>query len=104
MSFSDKVSSLLEQGVLVSPDLLDEYLSKEKVEDIKKERSVVLDKRKSKEEILDGQPRVKVLYSYDKKSKKRSFDDFVKFFNFRFKALERLIRQRPEMQGLISNY
>jgi len=102
MSFSDKVSSLLEQGVLVSPDLLDEYLSKEKVEDIKKERSVVLDKRKSKEEILDGQPRVKVLYSYDKKSKKRSFDDFVKFFNFRFKALERLIRQRPEMQGLIS--
>ncbi|NQU98385.1 metallophosphoesterase [Candidatus Woesearchaeota archaeon] len=90
MSYSEKVNSLLEKGVLVGP----EFLDKEKKKFVSEKETVNVDEKSS--------AKVKVLYSYDKKSKKRVVNDFVQFFNHRFKSLERIIRQRPEMQGLIS--
>ncbi len=46
--------------------------------------------------------KVKIVYNYDKKPKKRTYADFVKYFNNRFKSLEKLIKLRPELQGLMS--
>ena len=46
--------------------------------------------------------KVKIVYSYNKSPKKRVVTDFFKYFNLRFKALEKIIRMRPEMEGLVS--
>lgn len=45
---------------------------------------------------------VKVLYSYDTPSKKRTVTDFVRYFNARYRALERLLQNRQELQNLTS--
>lgn len=101
MGYSEKISLLLEKGVLVSP----EELKSEIVESLRTERSSVPKVKPlstQKEEVKDSDSKVKIVFNYDKKSKKRSITDFVKFFNNRFKALENIIRQRPEMKGLTS--
>ncbi len=46
--------------------------------------------------------KVKIVYSYDKKSKKRCLNDFVKYFNLRYKGIESILKQRPELQTLSS--
>lgn len=45
---------------------------------------------------------VKVLFSYEKEAKKREIEDFVKYFNVRYFAIERLLKNRVEMQNLTS--
>jgi len=45
---------------------------------------------------------VNVLFSYKKESKKRDIQDFVAYFNARYKALEKLLRKRAELQNLTS--
>ncbi len=79
MNYSEKINSLLKKGILPDPDLLKPGLA----------------------ESEEG-PKIKIIFNYNKPSKKRTVDDFVKYFNARFKFIERLIRQRPEMQNLIS--
>ncbi len=50
---------------------------------------------------IDPNP-VKVIFSYDKVSHKRSVDDFVKYFTHRYRSLEKLLRLRPELEGVVS--
>jgi len=45
---------------------------------------------------------VKVITSYNKESKKRDVQDFISYFNERYRALERLLRNRQELQNIIS--
>ncbi|MAG38827.1 hypothetical protein CMO90_01955 [Candidatus Woesearchaeota archaeon] len=87
MSYSEKVDLLLKKGILVTPDIL------------KKEFSTRKELSKSEEETPG---KIKIVYNYDKPSKKRVVDDFVSLFNIRFKNLEKIIRQRSEMQNLVS--
>ncbi|MBD3310037.1 DNA-directed DNA polymerase II small subunit [Candidatus Woesearchaeota archaeon] len=47
-------------------------------------------------------PGISVVSSYQQDSKKRDIQDFVAFFNHRYKALEKLLRNRHEMRGLLS--
>ncbi len=76
----ETVHRLLKSGVLISPDLL--------------------------EDVPAGQPEevkdFKVVFSYTSQSKKRSCDDFVSFFNHRYKALESVLRNRPELSNTTS--
>ncbi len=71
MTTDEEVLASLEQGILLSPE----------------------------GERLDTPP-VEVLFSYAKKSHKRSYDDFVAHLHRRFSALSSFLRNRQELQGL----
>jgi DNA polymerase II small subunit len=45
---------------------------------------------------------VKILFSYEEESKKRNVQDFVNYFNKRFDAMEKMLKNRAELQNLIS--
>jgi DNA polymerase II small subunit len=46
--------------------------------------------------------KVKVVKSYDKPARKRSYTDFVKFFNKRYQALAAMLKTRKELQNVTS--
>ena len=106
MTYSEKINSLLEQGILPTPDMFEEGESDqtkdliENHQNLKKSSSVSLVSQPKEVIIKDSS--VKVVFSYNKPSKKRTINDFVQLFNHRFKALERIIRTRPEMEGTVS--
>lgn len=45
---------------------------------------------------------VKLVFSYDEESKKRDIQDFVAYFNARYKAIENILRNRQELQNIVS--
>jgi DNA polymerase II small subunit len=45
---------------------------------------------------------VKVLFSYDKKPEKRDANDFIQYFNRRYEAIEKILKQRQELQNILS--
>jgi len=45
---------------------------------------------------------IKIIKSYNGEDKKREIQDFVSYFNARYKAVEKILRQRAEMQGVLS--
>lgn len=45
---------------------------------------------------------VKILFSYKEESKKRTIQDFVSFFNARYSAIEKILRNRQELQNILS--
>lgn len=51
-------------------------------------------KAKKKEE------KVKIIYSYQEDSKKRDIQDFVQYFNARYKSIEKILRQRPDLRNV----
>jgi DNA polymerase II small subunit len=46
--------------------------------------------------------RIKIIMDYDEKIKKRTVQDFVNHFSARYKEIERILRQRQELQGVTS--
>jgi len=46
--------------------------------------------------------RIKIIMSYNEKSRKRTVTDFVNYFNARYKELEKILRSRQELQNLTS--
>jgi DNA polymerase II small subunit len=59
------------------------------------EKNIETKKAEKKEEV-------KILFSYTKESTKRTVQDFVHYFNSRYKALEPLLSGRQELTGLTS--
>ena len=47
-------------------------------------------------------PQVKILFSYEEQSVKREIQDFVKYFTLRYKALEAILMQRPDLNNITS--
>ncbi|MBN2457662.1 metallophosphoesterase [Candidatus Woesearchaeota archaeon] len=45
---------------------------------------------------------VKVLFNYDKIAQKKTIQDFVKYYNARYKAIESMLSSRQELSGLTS--
>ncbi|HLD89331.1 MAG TPA: DNA-directed DNA polymerase II small subunit [Candidatus Nanoarchaeia archaeon] len=57
------------------------------------------DENKNKDELREED--VKVLFSYEEKDfKKREVGNFVSYFNSRYKSIERMLRQRQELEGV----
>ncbi len=50
----------------------------------------------------DANSSVKLISEYDDKPRKRSVQDFVDYFNARYRALEKLLQSRQELQNLTS--
>lgn len=59
-------------------------------------------KLKQPAEILKQDQDFKIIFSYKEESKKRTIQDFIGFFNTRYKILESLLRNRRELQNLSS--
>ncbi|MBD3354603.1 DNA-directed DNA polymerase II small subunit [Candidatus Woesearchaeota archaeon] len=56
-------------------------------------------------EDVDNKPEsqnIKIINSYEEESKKRDIQDFVSYFNVRYKALEKILRSRPDLRNLTS--
>lgn len=51
---------------------------------------------------LENKKNIKILFSYNKESSKRTIQDFVGYFNSRYKALEQILRNRAGLEGLTS--
>jgi len=129
------VDFFLEKGILISSEIINNPLLKEKLSKLKEkdlENIDFIDKeflekkqlllkiddlpKQTKEEPItkkeeDDKPninndfkdrRVKIVFSYDKKPKKISVNDFVSHLNKRFNKLSSFLRQRTEMQNTIS--
>lgn len=101
MSYSKEIEEMLIKGILVSPDFLDKKTTQQD-----KQNNSFSEQEKELEEktVLsnNNNSSIRVVYSYNKPPKKRSVSDFVNLFNIRFKFLEKIIRVRSEMEGLIS--
>ncbi|MBW3014899.1 DNA-directed DNA polymerase II small subunit [Candidatus Woesearchaeota archaeon] len=52
--------------------------------------------------IVQFKGNIKVLFSYNKPSKKRKVQDFVDYFCNRYKTIEKFLKQRSELQGVTS--
>jgi DNA polymerase II small subunit len=116
------VQYLLKQHVLVKPEQLKALAQPEDVErlheHVRQGMSAALLLQKLDQDtplaVTSGQvmlaqrapsepaARVKVLWSYQDKPKKLTPQDFVHYFNARYKALERILQQRQELQNLTS--
>ena len=101
--------SLIEKGVLVSPEILEKKFDSKLIEkvadffgddlDVLDEELIINFKKKLKK---DTESRVKIIKDYVKEPKKREFSDFVKMFNNRFKQLSSILQNRQELQRLTS--
>ena len=54
------------------------------------------------EEIKDSNARVEVIQMYKKKTRKYEVQDFVRYFTKRYKGIEAILRNRQELQEVIS--
>lgn len=57
---------------------------------------------KSKKTEEKTNEKVKVLVSYEADSQKRNIQDFVQYFNVRYKAIEKILRNRHELTNILS--
>ena len=55
----------------------------------------------SKPLTLDDEE-LKIIFSYQEESKKKTIQDFIGFFNKRYRSIERMLRNRRELQNLSS--
>lgn len=117
MSVQDMMEYFIESGELINQTLqekisllfTDKYFSYEE----KKQKIVHLLKKELDEfdELsfinmffpkIKDESRVIIKKSYEKTPKKRTFQDFVRYFNVRFKSIERMLKNRSELSGLTS--
>lgn len=117
------IKIFLKKGILISSDLLDEIdedyhiskiveLLKSKQADDSLADDLVLNKAlketkiKEAESVKDEQqackPKITITYSYKEEPKKREPQDFVDYFNNRYKAIEKILKQHQELRNTIS--
>lgn len=113
------ISLFFKNGILISSDTLNEINDCEhvsKIFELLKSKHiddvVNLDlnrliketkPQKSEDNKREGKlERIKITYSYKKESKKRDPQDFVDYFNNRYKAIEKILKQRQELRNTVS--
>ena len=119
------IEIFLKNGLLISSELLNEIKDHEQASKIfdflksKKIDEAVIDRELNnllkdpiaqlqaeqkidREPPQDHQKKVKIIYSYKEEPKKREPQDFVDYFNNRYKALEKILKQHQELKGTVS--
>ena len=61
-----------------------------------------IDEKESSKKIEEKNKDVKVIFSYDEESKKREIQDFVCLFNHRYNSIEKILKNRTELQNLLA--
>ena len=118
------IDIFLKNGLLITSDLLNEidYEQASKIFNFLKSKKIneaVVDiglneliketkQQQTTEKIIqketkkDHTEKVKIIYSYKEEPKKREPQDFVDYFNNRYKALEKILKQHQELQSTVS--
>ena len=106
MSSSQKLKNLMEKGILVSPEVIEKGIDENILQNIietEGENLDILDEELIKKYSEKTQKKtVHVIRSYNKKSKKRTFQDFVGVMNNRFDINSKILMNRQEMTGVTS--
>jgi DNA polymerase II small subunit len=96
------VSTFLKHNVLVSREVLDRLSHPDVVE----QWHDALLKGISPKDLLNPKPEnfssVRIVSEYDDRPKKRSVQDFIDYFNARYRSIEKLLQSRQELQNLTS--
>lgn len=95
------VSTFLKHSVLISREVLDKLNAPGIVD----EWHDALLKGARPQDLLSSKPSsasIRIVWEYDDKPKKRTVQDFVDYFNARYRAIERLLHSRQELQNLTS--
>jgi len=114
------IDIFLKKGILISSELLKEINNTENISKILDElqsrqtgdilTSVAPTSQTSKTKTqeaeiqneLKQEHNVKIIYSYREEPKKREPQDFVDYFNSRYKAIEKILKQRQELKNTVS--
>jgi DNA polymerase II small subunit len=113
MNKRDLIQEFMDKGVLVSEDVFDSGVDYPLICRVLEENPelVVLDKdivqrlcsqmKETKATILEApQSAVKVVFDYQEPTSKKEVDDFVDYFNARYKSIESILRNRSELSSL----
>lgn len=107
----DIVKFLFSKGILVTPELLEKINSHDDLEQLHSDlitkedpESYLLNYEQQQEKpiVTQTSTSVNVISSYEEESQKRTVQDFVDYFNKRYKAFEALLRNRQELQNIMS--
>ncbi len=117
------IDIFLKNGILLSSELLShiedegqiskifEILKKNKTEDLAVAsidlKELIGGGQQQETEAKLPQPKIKennikIVYSYKEESKKRDIQDFVDYFNNRYRAIEKILKQRQELKSTVS--
>src|SRR3989338_3805130 len=91
-----------EQAEKIFEILKSKKSSEEAVAEIEMDNLLKEEFQKEKSEEKDPLNKVKIIYSYNDEPKKRELQDFVEYFNNRYKALEKILKQRQELKNTVS--
>ncbi len=101
------LNSLIEKGVLVSPELIEKEVDEELVKEITEffgdsldylDEEIINNFKKQKQENEKESP-VTIIQTYNNPPKKRTYQDFVKVFNNRYDNIASILRTRRELEG-----
>lgn len=113
MEYDDKKKEIIkicfENNILVNPDFLNQLQQ----EDLDKVQQIILENKditvlnkkifeKQDQETRITASNVKILFNYKEESKKRGVQDFISYFNIRYKSLEKILKNRIELQDTLS--
>ena len=89
-----QVLDYLEKGILVSPELEELELKQQKTESKKEPTQLPVTNQ--------PQGRVEIKQSHTESNSKKSLKDFITLYNTRYTLLQSLLRQRQELQNIMS--
>lgn len=95
------VSYLIDQKVLVATSFLQKLSNEQELDMIYQK----VQANENAEVIISGkrtETNVKILFSYSAQSKKRTIQDFIDYYNARYKAIEKILQNRQELSSLTS--
>ncbi|MEK6827881.1 MAG: hypothetical protein AABX78_00880, partial [Nanoarchaeota archaeon] len=115
------IDIFLKKGILISSELLKEIndfehisrifdvLQSKQIDDVliisTNLNNLISETKTQKiEDVKEEQQKhkIKVVYSYKEEPKKREPQDFVDYFNNRYKAIEKILKQRQELKNTVS--
>jgi DNA polymerase II small subunit len=102
---SEKIKDVLDHGKRLNWTELEklETIYEKKGRDTKEVFNQILINKNSKNfRKEEPENNIKIIFSYDKKPKKRKVSDFVGYFNNRYQSIEKILRQRQELQNITS--
>ena len=65
-------------------------------------KQILANKKNNVQEKIHQGSEVKVIFSYDQAPKKRVASDFINYFNKRYSLIEKILKQRQELNNIIS--